>query len=117
MKKFVSLILIAFMLCLTGCNSDETPETHEYKVVSVYQYIKIETNTFGAVTSQELAYCFTYIDGEGQLHQFDGFRHTEYGLWKLCIGNENKYVVKEEGLNTYRFLYLTEETLASMSNK
>lgn len=127
MKKYILGILIILMLCLTGCNFEpmteeeqaayEASRTHEYKVISVYQYIETQTNRFGGVIDQELNYCFTYIDGDGQLHQFDGFNHTEYGLWKLCIGNENKYVVKEKGFDTYRWLYLTEETLANMPSK
>ena len=81
-----------------------------------YQYIFTKTNNFGAVLDQKLKYCFTYIGDDGQLHQFDDFEHTEYGLWKVCIGDENKYVVKD-GFNTYRWLYLTEETFKNMRCK
>lgn len=42
--------------------------------------------------------------------------HTEYGLWKVCIGDENKYVVKD-GFDTYRWLYLTEETFNNISSE
>lgn len=125
MKKYISGILIVAMLCLTGCNSEpmteeeramyEASRTHEYKVISVYQYIATRTNNFGAVLDQELQYCFTYIGDDGQLHQFDNFKHTEYGLWKVCIGSENKYIVKD-GLDTYRWLYLTEETFKNMQS-
>lgn len=127
MKKYILSILIMAMLCLVGCNSEplteeekqviEESRTHEYKVVSVYQYMKVtRTNYFEAPLSQELRYCFTYIGDDGQLHEFEDFEHTEYGLWKLCIGDENKYVVKD-GVDTYRWLYLTEETLNNMSSK
>ena len=132
MKKYILGILIVLMLCLTGCNSEpmteeeraaheakiaelEASRIHEYQVVSVYQYIATTTNNFGAVIDQELKYCFTYIGDDGQLHQFDDFKHTEYGLWKVCIGNENKYIVKD-GFDTYRWLYLTEETFKNMSS-
>lgn len=96
MKKYILGILIVVMLCLTGCNFEpmteeravyekeraayEASRTHEYQVVSVYQYIAIQTNNFGAVIDQDLKYCFTYIGDDGQLHQFDNFEHTEYGL-------------------------------------
>ena len=113
-------------VCLTGCNSEpmtekeraayEASKWHEYQVVSVYQYISTKTNNFGAVLDQELKYCFTYIGDDGQLHQFDDFEHAEYGLWKVCIGDENKYVVKD-GFDTYRWLYLTEETFKNMQCK
>ena len=127
MKKYILSILIMVMLCLVGCNSEpmteeeraayEASRTHEYKVVSVYQYMKVtKTNYFGAPLSQELRYCFTYIGDDGQLHEFEDFEHTEYGLWKICIGDENKYIVRD-GFDTYRWLYLTEETLNNMPNK
>lgn len=126
MKKSVLGILIVTMLCLAGCNFEPMTEeeraayeasiTHEYQVVSVYQYIATETNNFGAVLRQELRYCFTYIGGDGQLHQFDDFEHTEYGTMKVCIGNENKYIVRD-GFDTYRWLCLTEETFKNMTSK
>ena len=126
MKKLLIGILIVLMFCLTGCDFEpmteeeraayEASRTHEYRVVSVYQYIDTQTNNFGGVIDQSLKYCFTYIGDDGQLHHFDGFEHLEEGLWKVCIGNENKYVVKE-GFDTYRWLYLTEETLINMPSK
>lgn len=127
MKKYILGILIALIVCLTGCNSEpmteeeraayEESKWHEYQVVSVYQYMKVtKTNYFGAVLDQELRYCFTYISDDGQLHEFYDYKHTEYGLWKICIGDENKYVVKD-GFDTYRWLYLTEETFKNMTSK
>lgn len=123
MKKYILGILIMIMFCLTACGSESMTEeewaayeasiTHEYQVIYVYQYIATQTNNFGAVIDQELKYCFTYIGDDGQLHQFDDFEHTEYGLWKVCIGDENKYIVRD-GFNTYRWLYLTEETFKNM---
>ena len=127
MKKYIFGILLALTVCLTGCNLQpmteekraayEASKWHEYQVVSVYQYMKVtKTNCFGAVLDQELRYCFTYVGDDGQLHEFDDYEHTEYGLWKVCIGNENKYVVKD-GFDTYRWLYLTEETFKNMPSK
>lgn len=127
-KFFITMcVLTMFSFCLVGCNTEPMTDeeyaayvaarTQEYEVVSVYQYMDIQTNNFGAVLDQDLKYCFTYIGYDGQLHQFDDFEHTEYGLWKLCIGDENKYVVQELGLDTYRYLYLTKETLANMETR
>lgn len=127
MKKYILGTLIILMIFLFGCDSKplteekkqaiEASRWHEYQVVSVYQYMKVtKTNAFGAVLDQKLRYCFTYIGDDGQLHEFDDYEHTEYGLWKICIGNENKYVVRE-GFDTYRWLYLTEETFNNMSSK
>ena len=127
MKKYILGLLLTLIICLTGCNSEpmteeeraayEAPKWHEYQVVSVYQYMKVtKTNYFRSVLDQELRYCFTYIGDDGQLHEFDDYKHTECGLWKVCIGDENKYVVKD-GFDTYRWLYLTEETFKNMPSK
>ena len=133
MRKFLSEILIVIMCLLVllvfglasyNCESMteeeraayEASRTHEYQVTSVCQYIKTRTNNFGGIIGQELEYCFTYIGDDEQLHQFSGFKHEESGLWKVCISDENKYVVKK-GFDTYRWLYLTEETLRNMPSK
>lgn len=126
MKRYILGILLILLVCLTGCNLEpmteeeraiyEASKWHEYEVISVYQYISTRTNNFGAVLDQELKYCFTYIGDDGQLHQFEDFEHTEYGLWKVCIGEENKYVIKD-GFDTYRWLYLTEDTFKDMLSK
>lgn len=123
MKKSVLGILIILMFCLTGCGTEPIQMTqaeydaymasitHEYKVVSVYPYIYTTTNQYGGIRSQTLRYCFTYIGSDGELHQFDKFRHMESGDWKVLLGDENKYVTV--GSNE-KFLYLTEETFGSM---
>lgn len=119
-------ILTLFFVGIIACDyesmteeeriSYELSRNHEYKVMSVYQYIETRTNNFGGVMEQKLKYCFTYIGDDGHLYQFDGFEHMNNGLWRVCIGDENKYVVKE-GFDTYRWLYLTEETLKNMNHK
>lgn len=124
MKKYILGVLLVLLVCLTGCKTMteeeravyEASKWHEYQVVSVYQYISTRTNAFGAVLDQKLKYCFTYIGGDGQLHQFNDFEHGEYGLCKVCISDENKYVVRD-GLDTYRWLCLTEETFKNMPSK
>jgi hypothetical protein len=88
--------------------------THTYEVVSVIQYISTETNRFGGVESESLKYCFTYIGDDGKLHQVDDFEHTEHGLWKVCVGNKNKYVIDDSRIDTYKTLYLTRETFAEI---
>ena len=125
MKKYILGILIALMACLMmGCDTEpmteeeraayEASRTYVYDVVSVNQYLKTtQTNYFGAPISQEIRYYFTYIDENGNLCEFEDFEHTEYGLWKICVGDENKYIVKD-GIDTYRWLYLTADTLKNM---
>lgn len=112
MKRISVILLVLIIICLTGCNS-KIPDLEEYKVVSVYQHMFIKTNSFGGVVSQELGYCFTYMGSDNQLHQVDKFVHSEYGLHKVCIGEENKYIVD----GSHQCLYLTEETLKSIPIK
>ena len=117
-KLFTILLLI--MLLMTGCDIGymNTPQTEqlqkEYEVLNVGNYMEVSTNGFGAVINQYPAYYFTYIDENGVLHD-ETIHHTEQGLWKVCIGEENKYVEKENRGGTYRYLYLTKETLRNMS--
>ena len=108
------LVLVITFVFLCACCAAVTepvePTINEYEVVSVYQYLETDTNQFGKVVDQEVAYCFTYIGKDGQLHEFDGFTHTEYGIWKLHVGKENKYVEK----GSERHLYLTKETFKNL---
>ena len=120
-KTKLLTILLLTMLLITGCDigymnnpQPEPPPPKEYEVLSVIPYIEVDTNGYGAVLSQDLGYAFTYIDENGVLHN-DTIYHTEYGIWKVCIGEENKYVEKKVRANLYRYLYLTEETLRGMS--
>lgn len=120
-KTKLLTILLLTMLLITGCNigymnnpQPEPPPPKEYEVLSVIPYIEVNTNRYGGVTSQKLGYAFTYVDENGVLHN-DTIYHTEQGLWKVCIGEENKYVEKENRGGTYRYLYLTKETLRNMS--
>lgn len=119
MKRIILLLIILSLILsfLVGCEQEPPePKVYEYKVISVQTYMKVtSTNTFGAILRQELRYNFTYIDSDGQLYQFSDFYHTQGGCWKLCLGKENKYVVKEHGMSTYRYLYLTEETFNNLS--
>lgn len=123
LKDILKILGIALLGCsiivggLAGCaytldvDPSEQPTANEYEVVSVYQYLETDTNQFGGVINQEVAYCFTYIGKDGQLHKFDGFTHTEYGIWKLHIGKKNKYVTK----GSEKHLYLTKETFNNLS--
>ena len=116
MKKFI-LPLIALLLiciCFVGCeNVPHEPVIREYRVISIQTYMKLTSTTgFGSIRDQDLRYNFTYIDDQGNLHQFTDFHHTEYGCYKLCVGTENKYVVKDD----YHYLYLTEEMFDRLSN-
>ena len=125
-KKLIAVLLFC-NLFLLGCTignitfgtsyvpPKEIPAPLEYEVLNVGQYMEIHTNGYGAVISQELAYYFTYIDENGVLHD-KTITHSKYGHHKVCIGEENKYVIERKGVDTYRYLYLTEETLRGMNN-
>jgi hypothetical protein len=124
MKKYLSIILI-ILLCLsiTACNTMTEEEkqayiashTYEYEVISVLHYMKPITNNFGGILRYESQYCFTYIDENGQLQEITDFYHTSHGLWKVCIGDKNKYVIQDSGIDTYKYLFLTKETLSSIN--
>lgn len=117
-KANLSFLLLLTMLLMTECDigymhnpQPEPPPPKEYEILNVGTYMEISTNGWGAVIDQYPAYYFTYIDENGVLHD-ETIHHTEHGIWKVCIGKENKYVKKE----AYRYLYLTKETLRNMSN-
>ena len=82
---------------------------YKYEIVSVSKYIKNETNNFGGITDTETCYSFTYLDNKGKTHHIDDFYHTDYGLWKVTVGDKNLYIVNNNGEIT-RTLQLTEET-------
>lgn len=124
MSKRIGCMIILFIMSMMLVSCDKMTQeereeyiakhTHTYEVVSVSQYIGTETNQFGGVVDQSLKYCFTYIGDDGQLHQVDDFEHTEYGLWKVRVGDTNKYVIYDNGMDCYKTLYLTKETLADI---
>lgn len=119
-KTNLSFLLLLIMLLITGCdigymhNPRPEPLQKEYEVLNIGNYMEVNTNGWGVVINQYPAYYFTYIDENGVLHD-ETIHHTEQGLWKVCIGEENKYVEKEDRGGTYRYLYLTKETLRNMS--
>lgn len=126
-KNTIKVIIFSvMMLCLLcSCKPDLTDEElaeiransiSEYEVVSVMKYTETRTNNFGGVTGTDICYAFEYIDDDGVLKSVKDFQHFEYGLTKVCIGDEDKYVVDEYG-ETRRYLYLTKDTLKSMSKK
>lgn len=85
---------------------------HRYEIVSIHKYTKDVTNNFGGVIKTKVCYSFTYLDGD-KLCSKDNFQHLEYGLTKVTIGNENLYIVNDNGETTYT-LQLTKETLANI---
>lgn len=116
-KALLATLTILALILLSGCSLEEKkppePKTYEYKVVSVSRYVKTQTDKFGRISKQELAYCFTYIDEDNTLHEMDNFKHREYGLTKVAIGDENKYIVQKD-MDTHMTLVLTEDTLNNM---
>lgn len=140
-KVIILLVMISSLLMLMGCSAESMPEkkkqeylefrtqmteeekqeyikahTKEYEVLSVIQYIATKTNGYGGVQGHDLCYAFTYVDENGELKQVDKFKHLEYGLTKVLIGDTNKYVI-ENGFDDYRYLYLTKETLQNIETK
>lgn len=129
-KYIVEIIISSFMmlLAIVACFLDYTfipmenedivnyyKREYEYPVISVSQYMKVtKRSCFGTILREEPCYKFTYIEDDGSLHEFIDFQNTEYGLWKVCLGEKNKYIIREDGIDTYRYLYLTEETLINM---
>ena len=43
--------------------------------------------------------------------------NIKFSWFRIEIKSENKYVVVDKGLDTYRYLYLTEETLLNMQKE
>ena len=125
-KKSFTLLFLCFILIssvfFSGCMTEQEKaeymqqHTYEYKVVSVQRYLFPITNGWGGVLRYETRYSFSYVDGKGQLYEINDFYHTPYGLWKVCVGEENKYVVQDDGMDSYQWLYLTEETFNRLNN-
>lgn len=121
MKSKLGLTIIIILLIGLMCSSCSNILTDEeraersapkhYSVCSVSQYIKTRTGRFGDVVDQKTAYTFTYIDESGSLHQLDNFIPTEYGIFKLQIGDKDEYVTTQEA----NILYLTESTLSNIN--
>lgn len=116
-SKFSIMVLsiLTILLALTSCkyqNKRQDSQPITYEVVSVAQYISTETNQFGGVTDQSLAYAFTYLDDNGDLYTVDEFENLEYGTTNVKIGKTNKYVIQDD----CRILYLTKDTMKNISN-
>lgn len=116
-SKFSIMVLsiLTILLALTSCkyqNKGQDSQPITYEVVSVTQYISTETNQFGGVTDQSLAYAFTYLDDNGDLYTVDEFENLAYGTTKVKIGKTNKYVIQDD----CRILYLTKDTMKNISN-
>ncbi len=86
---------------------------HRYEVIGVAQYVRTETNQFGGVTDTDICYTFQYLHGD-KLKSVDGFEHLEYGLTKVIIGDEDMYIIDTNGIDEYRYLQLTKETLQNI---
>lgn len=116
-SKFSIMVLsiLTILLALTSCkyqNKRQDSQPITYEVVSVTQYISTETNQFGGVTDQSLAYAFTYLDDNGDLYTVDEFENLAYGTTKVKIGGSNEYVIQDD----CRILYLTKDTMKNISN-
>ena len=83
-----------------------------YEVLGVHKYTRTNTNQFGGVVSTNICYSFTYLNN-GVLCSEDNFHPTEYGLYRLTIGDDNLYIINHNGETTH-MLQLTRETLENM---
>ena len=90
---------------------------HRYEIVSVFRYVDVKTNQFGGVIDTDICYAFEYLDNSGALHSESGFKHLEGGLTKVIIGDENLYIIDENGVDNHYYLQLTKETIAKIENK
>lgn len=108
---FLLLFSIGFCGCMASTSEPQkTTERHEYEVLSVFQYMYPETNGYGGIYGVKMLYCFTYLDENGNLCG-DSCR-IQNG--EVCIGDENKYVIEKGSTDTYKWLYLTEDTLKNI---
>ena len=94
-------------------------ETHEYEVMSVFQYTETKTNSSGAVLSTDVCYAFTYIDENGELQSVQGFRDLKGGITKVSISPDivDRYIIVRSGLITYQYLTLSKETLKNLTSR
>ena len=97
-------ILSLFILC--SCNDAEVPSSDSYEVLSVTAFVEVETNGFGAVFSQWIAYNVNYVDADGnvkivQISPDNSYNHT------LAVGTSDKLEITSENHYT---LYLTRDT-------
>lgn len=86
---------------------------YRYEVVGVSQYVRNQTNNFGGIIDTDICYAFQYLDGN-TLKTIEGFEHLEYGLTKIVVGDSNMYIVDTNGIDDYRYLQLTKETLQNL---
>ena len=86
---------------------------HRYEVVGVSQYVRNQTNNFGGIIDTDICYAFQYLDGNN-LKTVENFEHLEYGLTKIIVGDSNMYIVDTNGIDDYRYLQLTKETLQNI---
>lgn len=119
--KQVGIVTTIAFCCLStmpSCTSSGTNNKikynnkTEYEVCSVMEYIQNRTNYNGGILETYSCYSFTYIDNDGDIQTIDDFQNNPYGYTHLKIGKSNKYVIDGD----YKYLYLTKETLSSLSS-
>lgn len=70
-RNIVACIVLGAMLgmLLTACQAPKNvqleDQTKTYNVISVSQFVQTDTNTYGGVLDQNLAYYVTYVDADG----------------------------------------------------
>jgi hypothetical protein len=112
---FGTLFFAAFMEAEAYKEAASVPYEERYnfyEVVAVGQYIREETNAFGAVLDTEVCYNFSYVVGN-KVYHVDKFIHYNYGNTKVIIGDRDCYMVSK--YTDERYLQLTKETFNSLS--
>ena len=114
--SIVILGIVAILLCIVINRKKSLPSYEEqivtYEVVSVYKYVRNETNIWGGVIDTDICYNFSYISN-GNLYHIEDFIHYDYGLTKVIVGTSDCYIVNK--YTDERYLQLTKETLRSLS--
>ena len=70
-RNIVAFIVLGAMpgMLLTACQAPKNVQledpTKTYNVISVSQFVKTDTNPYGGVLDQNLAYYVTYVDADG----------------------------------------------------
>ena len=114
--SFIILITVGGIVFGISQNNEELPPYEEqiitYEVVSVYKYVRNETNGMGGIVDTDICYNFSYISGDELCH-VEEFIHYDEGLTKVTIGDSDCYIVNK--YTDEKYLQLTKETLNLLS--
>ena len=99
----MACIVLGAMLgmLLTACQAPKNVQckdpTKTYNVISVSQFVKTDTNTYGGVLDQNLAYYVTYIDTNGNAGNIS-LVPDEYHTIQVSTDGTNTVTIRPAGL-------------------